>query len=188
MKSTENVLPKRILVDANFLVALLKPETGGDLYLRAKHLVERLEKQKGILILPMPALAEYLVGADAAGLDSVHAFERKKYVLLAPFDRVSAFECAMLDRGAMNGPQQDKRDGATQPWQLVKVDRQIIAIGKANGATVFVTRDGRARTTAMRCGMAVWELADLPLSPEDQQTKLPLALPKGSQRGTPAPG
>ena len=121
----------------------------------------------------------------SAGLDSVHAFERKKYVLLAPFDRVSAFECAMLDRGAMNGPQQDKRDGATQPWQLVKVDRQIIAIGKANGATVFVTRDGRARTTAMRCGMAVWELADLPLSPEDQQTKLPLALPKGSQRGTP---
>lgn len=173
MKPTDEVLPKRILVDANFLVALLdKP--GSDLCMRARYLVERVEKQKGTLVIPMPALAEYLVGADAAGLLSLNILEQKSHVLLAPFDRASAYECATLDRAAMNGPQKDKKDGSPEPWQLIKVDRQIVAIGKANGAQAFVTRDGPAKNTALRGGITPWLIQELPLSPSDQQTSLGL--------------
>lgn len=174
MSPSDDILPKRILVDANFLVALLSRDTKNDLYLRTRYLVERVAKQKGTIIIPMPALAEYLVGADSAGVNSIAELEGKKYVLLAPFDRMSAFECAQLDRSAMNGPQKDKRDGSLEPWQLIKVDRQIVAIGKANSALVFVTRDGGAKTTAQRSGMKAWAIEDLPLSPDDAQSTLEL--------------
>lgn len=77
MKPSDEILPKRILIDANFLVALLSDDPKNDLSLRAKYLVERVSKQKGTLIVPMPALAEYLVGADIAGLGSVAELEGK---------------------------------------------------------------------------------------------------------------
>jgi predicted nucleic acid-binding protein len=174
MKPSDEILPKRILIDANFLVALLSDDPKNDLSLRAKYLVERVSKQKGTLIVPMPALAEYLVGADIAGLGSVAELEGKKHILLAPFDRMSAYECATLDRSAMNGPQRDKKDGSIEPWQLIKVDRQIVAIGKANAATAFVTRDRSAKSTALRAGITAWTLEELPLSPDDAQSKLEL--------------
>lgn len=87
---------------------------------------------------------------------------------------MSAYECATLDRSAMNGPQRDKKDGSIEPWQLIKVDRQIVAIGKANAATAFVTRDRSAKSTALRAGITAWTLEELPLSPDDAQSKLEL--------------
>lgn len=165
-------LPKRILVDANFLVALVNPKLHEELRLRLNSLIEQIEEQRCTLIVPMPALAEYLVGADIAGLESINALERKTFVLMASFDRAAAFECANLDSAAIG--RGDKRDGSEESWQKVKVDRQLIAIGKACGAQLVISQDKGVKTAALRSGMTCLTIADLPLPPEKAQRKLDL--------------
>lgn len=118
---------KSILVDANFLVAMVDPKLSTDDRARIDHLFETVEKAKGRIVIPMPAAAEYLVGADIAGVETLNRLERKAHILLAPFDRAAAFECAQLDRASIGAG--DKRDGSTAPWQKIKIDRQIVAIG-----------------------------------------------------------
>lgn len=165
-------LPKRILVDANFLVALVNPKLAEELRLRLISLVEQIEAQRCMLIVPMPALAEYLVGADIAGVESVNALERKAYVMMANFDRAAAFECATLDSAALG--RGDKKDGSEAAWQKVKVDRQLIAIGKANGAQLIISADKGVKNAALRAGLPCLSIAELPLSPDKAQRKLDL--------------
>ena len=164
------VWPKRILVDANFLVAFLDPKLNPELRVRIDSFVVQIEKQGCMLVIPMPVLAEYLVGADQAALKSMQALERKKFVLLANFDRASAYECSQLDRSAKGG--RDKKDGNDQNWQKIKIDRQVLAVGKANGATLVISRDKGVRNCADRTGIECLWIDELPLTPEDQQMGL----------------
>jgi len=173
-------LPKRILVDANFLVALVNPKLHEELRLRMSTLIEQIEAQKCTLIVPMPALAEYLVGADIAGVESINVLERKTYVFMANFDRAAAFECATLDSAAIG--RGDKRDGSEENWQKVKVDRQLIAIGKSNGAQLIISQDKGVRNTALRVGMSCLSIADLPLSQDRAQRKLDLPEPSKNNK------
>lgn len=165
-------LPKRILVDANFLVALVNPKFHEELRLRLSAFIEQVEAQRCTLIVPMPALAEYLVGADIAGVESVNVLERKSYVLMANFDRAAAFECATLDSAALG--RGDKKDGSEEAWQKVKVDRQLIAIGKANGAQLIISQDKGVKNAALRSGMECLSIAELPLPPDKAQRNLDL--------------
>lgn len=59
---------------------------------------------------------------------------------MAPFDRAAAFECAQLDRAALGT--NDKKDGLSTSWQKIKIDRQIVATGKAHGASLVISGDG----------------------------------------------
>ncbi len=182
MKHTDHPLPKRVLVDANFLVALINPKTGKDERLKLNYLIRRLEEQKCQIVLAMPALAEFLVGADIAGVEALNTLERKAYVLAANFDRVAAYECSLLDRAAIQGGTGDKRDGVDAPWQKVKFDRQIVAIGKAHNAQLVITADNGVKNAALRCGMAAMTIAELPFSPDDAQQKLNLPEPKAKPK------
>jgi hypothetical protein len=171
-------LPSRVLVDANFLVALLTPKKDDEAGMKARYLVKQLALRKGTLIVPTPVVAEYLVGADEAGINSLNTFEHQTHVVLAVFDRAAAFECAMLDRAAILGPQGDKKDGSEEPWQKIKVDRQIVAIAKVHSALLAVSQDKGVRTAALRSGMQACSIHDLPFDPEDAQRHLPLPDPK----------
>jgi hypothetical protein len=166
--------PKCLLIDANFLVAYVHPETSDDDKARIAHLFSLAEKSKSRIIIPMPAAAEYLVGADMAAVESFNRLERKSFVFVAPFDRASAFECALLDRAAIGGG--DKKDGSISPWQKVKIDRQIVAIGKANGATLLISGDEGVRNNALRVGMAAKKIQDLELPESAKQAKLELVV------------
>ena len=167
----ERVWPKRIVVDANFLVALLNPALDSESRLRINSFVSQIEKQGCSIIIPMPVMAEYLVGADQAALKSMQILERKKFVIMANFDRTSAYECAQLDRSARSGGK-DKRDGVEQPWQKIKLDRQVLAVGKAQGATLVISRDAGVQSSAARCGIECLWINDLGLAAEDQQLAL----------------
>ncbi|WP_147431268.1 type II toxin-antitoxin system VapC family toxin [Azonexus fungiphilus] len=165
---------KCFLIDANFLVAYVHPSTSDDDRSRIEHLFSLAEKSKSRIIIPMPAAAEYLVGADMAGVESFNRLERKTFVYVAPFDRASAFECALLDRAALGGG--DKKDGSISPWQKVKIDRQIVAIGKANGATLVISGDEGVRNNALRVGMDAKRVQDLELPESAKQAKLELVV------------
>ena len=178
---TYDSAPARVLIDANFLVALLNPKEDDEEGMRARYLVKRVAQRKGTLIVPTPVIAEYLVRADEAGISSLNTFERQAHIAMAVFDRAAAFECAMLDRAAILAPQGDKRDGSNEPWQKIKVDRQVVAIGKVHGAVLVVSQDKGVRTAALRSGMQACTIEQLPLDPNDAQKALPLAPPKGKR-------
>ncbi len=184
MKQGVVVYAKRILVDANFLVALVSKKASEENQLRLNYFISAIENQGCSLVVPMPALAEYLVGADAAGLESLNAFERKTFVQMASFDRAAAYECAILD-GASLG-RGDKKDGSDAAWQKIKVDRQIVAIGKAQGAGLVISQDKDVRTAALRVGMHCLRLEELELPPGAQQRRLDFSKEEAANAKEPA--
>lgn len=185
-------LPKVVVVDANFLVALVSPKTTSDDKARIAFLLEQMEQAKSKLVIPMPALAEYLVGADLAGIETFNKLERKSSILVAPLDRAAAFECAQLDRAALGSG--DKKDETIAPWQKIKIDRQIVAIGKVHGAGMIISGDGGVRNNALRVGIRATRIDELELPESAKQIKLelvqaPLRKPRSAKRveGYPKP-
>jgi predicted nucleic acid-binding protein len=180
-------LPSKLAVDANFLVALVDPELNPDDRARIDHLLARVDKAKSLIVIPMPALAEFLVGADQAGIEVMNKLERKAFIDLAPFDRAAAFECAQLDRAAIGGGAlaakqgrnngSGKKDGVDAHWQKIKIDRQIVAIAKARGALLIVSRDDGVRSNALRVGIQALTVQELELPESAKQGKLELVVP-----------
>lgn len=165
-----------ILVDCNFLVAWTNPKTSRDDRARLDHFLETATKSKQKIVIPTPVIAEYLVRADAAGVEWLETLESKAAVEVVPFDRTAAFETAQLDRAALGAG--DKKDGSTSPWQKIKIDRQIIGVAKALGCRACITSDDDLSQNARRAGMQVFAIADLDLPVSALQGQLPLEKPK----------
>ena len=108
--------------------------------------------------------------ADKAALDSIELLERKSYILIAPFDRAAAYECSQMDAAALG--RGDKRDGRKDAWQKVKIDRQIVAIGKANGTQAFLSDDFGVETAAKRIGVPTMNVRNLELPTTQGELKL----------------
>ena len=161
-----------ILIDCNVLVAWSADSTPPDTRARLEHLLVQAGAAGQRIIIPTPVLAEFLVRTDEATAGWLSALERKAAVYVAPFDRMAAFECALIDRAALGAG--DKRDGRLDPWQKIKIDRQIVAIGKALGVGLVVTEDAGVRSTALRLGMQARTLDELDLPPAGVQANLPL--------------
>lgn len=161
-----------ILVDANVLVAWSADATPPETRARLDYLLDRAGAAGQRIIIPTPALAEFLVRTDEATAGWLSTLERKAAVYIAPFDRMAAFECALIDRAALGSG--DKRDGRLDPWQKIKIDRQIAAIGKALGVGLVVAEDAGVRSTSLRLGMQALTIGELDLPPGGVQTALPL--------------
>lgn len=172
-------LPKVILVDANFIVAYVSPKTNSDDRARIDHFMDCAEKAKSKIVFPMPAIAEFLVGADLAGVDFLNRLDRKTFLVMADFNRAAAFELAQIDRAARN--MGDKKDETNAPWQKIKVDRQIVAIGKSLGAALVISGDGSVRNNALRIGMDGMTIQELELPESAKQQKLALVPVKKTQ-------
>lgn len=173
--TTATNFPTVALVDANFLVAHASRNISTDDRARINYFFEQAEKKRTKIIIPMPAIAEYLVGADIAALDTLNLLEKKSYIFCAPFDRTSAYECALLDRAALNN---GKKDGVDQPWQKIKIDRQIVAIAKAYSAKLIVSMDTGVQSNAKRVGIPAIDIQGLELPESAKQRVLPLNLGK----------
>lgn len=165
-------LPKVILVDANFIVAYVSPKTNSNDRARIDHFMECAEKAKSKIVFPMPAIAEFLVGADLAGVEFLNRLDRKTFLIMADFNRAAAFELAQIDRAALN--MGDKKDETIASWQKIKVDRQIVAIGKSLGAALVISGDGSVRNNAVRIGMQGMTIQELELPEAAKQQKLVL--------------
>lgn len=176
-------LPKVILVDANFIVAYVSPKTNSDDRARIDHFMDGAEKAKSKIVFPMPAIAEFLVGADLAGVEFLNRLDRKTFLVMADFNRAAAFELAQIDRAALNTG--DKKDETIAPWQKIKVDRQIVAIGKSLGAALVISGDGSVRNNALRIGMQGMTIQELELPEAAKQQKLALVPVKKTRTKKP---
>jgi hypothetical protein len=136
---------------------------------RMEYLVKDLSQKGEKILVPDPALSEFLVTAVFAGAsiqDYLTNIQRAQHFITRPFGVRAAVEVAERLAAAIKAG--DKREGAvsTEPWQQLKYDRQIVAISLVEGATEIYTTDRGVYNQALRWGIKPVHVADLPVPPE----------------------
>ena len=137
---------------------------------RLKHLVNTLDAARATIIIPTPALSEFLVLAGSDAGTYLSELTNSRVFVVEPFDLKAAVEAAASQRRAMDAG--DKRSGAAGPWQKVKVDRQIVAIAKVHEVDELYSDDEDVHHIGESVGVRVKGVADLPLPPVDPQRVL----------------
>lgn len=146
-----------VALDCNALVALCG--AASDAKTRLEYLLARMDKAKSKILLPMPAVAEFLVRADQASLEIHNALAKKTAIVFGNFDLAAAHENALLEAASLG--RGDKRDSSGEPYQKIKIDRQIVAIARSKGAKLIVSDDAGVRAAALRVGLAAISVDDL---------------------------
>ena len=170
-----------VIFDANFLLLLLDPDVDvpmdpatGQPLARAKdrveHLIATLSQQRETIGIPTPVVAEVLVYAGQAGPEWLNIMGNSSHFRILPFDLRAAVEAAAMTASAISGG--DKRAGSPEPWQKVKIDRQIAAIGNVEQVTIIYTDDRGVIQLAKTAGVQTVRSWELPLPPEDPQISL----------------
>jgi predicted nucleic acid-binding protein len=136
---------------------------------RIEKLLEDLDADNERIILPTPALCEFLVLVGKDGPAYLEKIHESKTILVKPFDEMAAIELADLEHEARG--KGDKRGGISATWAKVKFDRQIVAITKAHGATRLYSDDEDVIKFGKRAGLEVISTWNLPL-PSAKQTKM----------------
>jgi predicted nucleic acid-binding protein len=172
-------LPRCIVVDSNFIISYItKKDTSPSDRARIEYFISQVDKLKVKIVFPMISISEFLVKADGASVALLEELERKSTVFVADFDRGAAQELAKIEREALAGPG-GKRAGSEEPYQKIKVDRQIVAIGLAHGAKMIVSRDEGVRNQALRLGLEAKRIQDLELPESAKQMTLIAQAPRG---------
>ena len=173
-----------VVFDSDFFSLLLypwidppdDPETGLPVERasdRISRLVSQLDATNAGIVVPAPALSEFLVVAGAQAAQYISTIQQQAAIRIEPFDTVAAVEAAASTHAAIE--RGDKKSGATGKWQCVKTDRQIVAVGKQHGATHIYSNDRDMRHIAAASGLNVVAVWELPIPPPADQV-----LPFGS--------
>lgn len=95
--------------------------------------------------------------------------------------RKSGIECSIsIASAAYSGNKKGVQADAS--WQKVKFDHQIVAIAKANSATMIYSEDHGLRKFAASQGLAAQCTNDLPENPESKQQTLDLTVSADSAK------
>lgn len=163
-----------IVFDASILVELFNDKVKGDRRARLDHLISTITKQRSKVLIPTPALSEFLAKAAKARDAYYQRLMSSSQFKIAPFGSKAAMECAlMIDAAKTNG---DKRNEA-KTWAKAKFDWQIAAIAKSEGATVIYSEDGDLARIASKINMTAIKIDDLPIPDSARQGKLELPTP-----------
>lgn len=170
-----------VLLDATAFSLLVNPDaqvrddpaTGQpvtDAAKRFQFLRSQIEKSGNTILIPTPALAEVLVSVGDAAPAVLEILNRSGRFRIADFDTRAAVELAAMTRESVRVG--DKKSGSTEPWQKVKLDRQIIAIARINQVEKIYSDDDGIRKFAALIGMEVIQTWEMPLPPEEPQGTL----------------
>lgn len=138
---------------------------------RVQGLVEKLQKEREKIVIPAPVTAEVLTVIGPTNTDYLAIINRARVFEVAPLDERAAVELAFLNRDAFGAS--DKKN-KLQPYQKVKVDRQILAICKSSGCGALYTDDKGLIASAKLCGVVTVRLCDLPIPESARQHRLDL--------------
>ena len=169
------------VLDTSFLIYLFDPDVNPPIdpgtnqpvshcKERVEYLVKGLEQNGENIIIPTPALSEYLVHARDAGVERLRELQNKGVVKLKSFDVLAAVELATLHHEALS--RGDKSAGVEQAWQKIKFDHQIVAIAKVHKETTIYSNDQGLHKIATKAKLNPYALYDLDIPPEDTQQKL----------------
>lgn len=152
------------------------PETGKPLEgakERIEHLVHGIEEGNGTIVIPTPALSEFLVVVDESGASYLRFLGTHACFDIQPFDERAAIECAESQRQAFSAG--DKKSGAEGPYQKSKVDRQVVSVAKCWQVDRLYTTDKDVVNIANFCKVPVTAVWQLPLPPSEEAEDDPQA-------------
>jgi predicted nucleic acid-binding protein len=152
--------------DANFLMLALRPgipASVDDAEERVQKLLADLQQKNERIIIPTPALTEFLVHAEAAGPKYLDEIQKSSRFKIAPYGIKAAVDVALAIEAAVT--KKDKRDGTRDTWAKVNFDRQIAAIARVEGCHTLYTDDPGLKNFAQKIGLKVIALAQLDLPP-----------------------
>lgn len=179
-----NVLVQ-FMCDAD-LVDLTDPETGDHVdraSARASALIDRIDQLNGVIVIPTPVLAEYLIGISRdAYQDQISLLNSYHCIEIVPFDEMSAVECALL----VDEQEHRSLDPEATKAKL-RFDRQILAIAIATCADELWTHDRGLFNKAKASGVSVNSLADIDPLPDQQSFELPPEEDEGGSEGGVSP-
>ncbi len=160
-----------VVFDATVLIDLFNPRLNPDRKAKLDHLLAELQRKKTKIVIPTPALAEFLARAGKAR-DAYHEqLSSQSSFRIGSFDNRAALECALLLDAALSSG--DKRSH-TKTWAKAKFDWQIIAIARVANAHMLYSEDSDLARIGARHGIAVIRTDDLPLPASARQAKLDL--------------
>jgi hypothetical protein len=148
-----------ILVDANFLIQWAGNGNEATMRARMNRFIQRLGAINGYIVIPTPAIAEYLVRADMEGVALFEELLRLPRTVVGAFDYKAALELRLLDLAERS--RGDKKGGVDAPWQRIKVDRQIVAIGRSHRCNLIISSDRGLLANAQRAGILACNVDDL---------------------------
>jgi len=167
-----------ILLDATSLALLLNkharppedPATGKPVeraHERFSFLEKEVQRRRDTIVIPTPALAEILVKVEDEAGAILERLNRSSFFKIASFDQRAAVEVAAMTRDAIRAG--DKRAGLQSPYQKIKVDRQIVAIGRSLGVLTIYSDDSDVFAIAAVAKLPVVRTWEMQLPPEDPQ-------------------
>jgi hypothetical protein len=139
---------------------------------RIEHHIEKLSEARTPILIPTPVLAEVLVGSGTAISEYLTRIKSVPVFRIGNFDQKAAVELAMMTSAALSRGAKRGSARSDAPWQKVKIDRQIVAIAKSEGATHLGAMDEDLRSLARAEGLKVYDLGDLTLPPEKAQQEM----------------
>ena len=158
-----------IIFDASYLVDLLHPNPApakdredkpvSQFKERVAHLVATMDTSSDIIGVPTPAMSEVLVRAGTGREKYVSILSDRWKFQIVSFDTRAAIEAAELVASIKS------KSERWDTWAKVKFDIQIVAIAKAEGATVIYSDDKDIENYAKRFQIKVIRICDLPLPP-----------------------
>ncbi len=161
-----------IAFDAGVLIAHRNPRLSEELRVRIDSVIRQAGKARKPIILPSPAVTEYLAGVgNAEATAQAHAvLHADKAFRVAPFGERASLELALTLARVKNKPAR-KHEGAT--WAKAKFDWQIAAIAKVEGVTRIYTTDRDVVRAAEHMGIEGIYVPDMPLPDDARQTSIP---------------
>ena len=108
-------------------------------------------------------LMEFLTFATQDYLTEIYSSNNFE---VAPFDQRAAIEAGQAIKRAKNSSS-GKKLGLEAKWQKIKMDWQIAAIAKVNGAQTLYSTDSDLKTIAKKFDIETVHVADLQLPPSD---------------------
>ena len=159
-----------VAFDASFLILVFDPNAVSKysvprLQERIDLFVAALAKSRTKILIPTPALSEFLTKADKSILEQIND---SALVQIAPFDERAAIEAAEMTKNAIR--ESDKKDPVVAAtWSKIKFDRQIVAIAKVANVTTIYSTDPHIAKHAQQVGIMTQTIEDLPEAPTVQQ-------------------
>jgi hypothetical protein len=138
---------------------------------RIDELTQAWQDDGETVIIPTPALSQFLILAHHQASDYLAKLIASSYFKIEDFDTRAAIELAAIHIGAMQSGKRRKRGDSNATWAKVNFDRQIVAVAKVNRATVIYTDDEEMIKFAKRMGMETVSSWELP-APREKQAEL----------------
>lgn len=138
-----------IILDTNALITLLMTDKSQSEYLNLVAFLKQV--QHFSLMLPMPAISEFIAGDDNPSRSLSLLKPNSKFKNL-DFDSKSALSAAKIYKEYRSLPKNRK---AQVPHQKIKVDIQILGIAIANDATTIISHDKGIKTIVNELGLSI---------------------------------